>query len=90
MKASPELLSFGAALNQDFWRYGPRPEDWIKGALSMMSRERQLLLKRTIEQLLDAGTSGEKLYEMFKSTPADIHIQGDVRTFFQMIVDAIK
>lgn len=89
MKASSELQSFGAALNQDFWRYGPRPEDWIRGALGMMSRERQLKLKRTIEDLLDAGTSGEELYEMFKSTPADLYIQGDARAFFRMIAAAI-
>lgn len=61
MKPSAELYTFGVTLNQDFPLYGPRPEDWIRGALVDMLPVDRRALKRQIDGWLAAGVSNADL-----------------------------
>ncbi len=90
MKPSDELYTFGVTLNQDFHLYGSRPEDWIRGALLDMQPASRRALRRQIDGWLEAGVSNADLEHMFKQTPADMYVKGDVSVFYRMIRDTIE
>lgn len=89
MKPSDELYTFGVTLNQDFFRYGSRLEDIVKGALLDMLPADRRALKRQIDGWLEAGVSNADLEDMFAQTPADMYVKGDVSRFYRMIRDTV-
>ena len=90
MKPSAELYTFGVTLNQDFPLYGPRPEDWIRGALVDMLPVDRRALKRQIDGWLAAGVSNADLEVMYRQTPSDMYVKGNMSRFFRMIRDTIE
>ena len=89
MKPSDELYTSGVTLNQDFFRYGSRLEDIVKGALLDMLPADRRALKRQIDGWLEAGVSNADLEDMFAQTPADMYVKGDVSRFYRMIRDTV-
>ena len=72
MKPSNEFFSFCSGLHQDFARYGPKPEDWIDGALQFLSVERLPVLRDYIAGLLAGGYSDAELQQIYRATPSEL------------------
>ena len=89
MKPSDALFTFGGYLNQDFDRYGSRLEDIVRGALLDMQPATRRALLREIDGWLEAGVSNADLEDMFRQTPADMYVKGDVSQFYRTIRDAV-
>jgi hypothetical protein len=91
MKPSEEFFDFCSGLHQDFDLYGPKPEDWIDGALQLMSIKRLPALRDYIDGLLTRGYSDAELQDIYRSTPSELRIWDDrgVRPFLSMTRDRI-
>jgi hypothetical protein len=91
MKPSKEFFDFCSGLHQDFDLYGPKPEDWIDGALRFLFIERLPVLRDYINGLLTHGYSDAELQDIYRSTPTELRIWDDqgVRPFLTKVRDRI-
>lgn len=91
MQPSQEFFDFCSGLHQDFELYGPRPEDWIDGALKFVKKGRLRALRDYVDELLNGRYSDAELQELYRSTPTELRIWEDrgVRQFLGMVRDRI-
>lgn len=91
MKPSEEFFDFCSGLHQDFDLYGPKPQDWIDGALGLVSKERLPVLRDYISGLLAGSYSDAELQDIYRSTFTALAIWNDygVRPFLAMVRDRI-
>lgn len=91
MQPSQEFYDFCSGLHQDFELYGPRPEDWIDGALKCVKRGRLHALRDYVDGLLGGQYSDAELQELYRSTLSEVRIWEDsgVRQFLGLVRDRI-
>lgn len=91
MNITEEFYDFCLYLHQDYTLYGPKPQDWIDGALRHMDKERRSALKDYLDGLLSGDYSDAQLQEIYRSTDTELRIWDDrgVRLFLEMVRDTI-
>lgn len=91
MIASDEFFKFCSGLHQDFLLYGPKPEDWIDGALGFVSEDRWPDLRQFVHELLVGNYSDAQLQEIYRGTYTELRIWEDrgVRLFLEFLKERI-
>lgn len=93
MNIPEEFYKFCLGLHQDSVDlYGPGPQDWIKGALGFVQKERHAVLRDFLVDLLSGDYSDAQLNEIYFSTDAEVSIMGvrGVRSFLERLRDSIE
>jgi hypothetical protein len=91
MQVSEEFSQFCSGLHQDLELYGPTPQDWVRGALDFVPRERWPALRAYLDQLLAGGYSDAQLQQVYRDTLSELAFwdDRDVRRFLTMARDTI-
>lgn len=91
-KISNEFFDFCSGLHQGYdVLYGPEPQDWVKGALEFVRKDRRRALRDYVDGLLKGGYNYAELQSLWKSTYADLglHDETSMRNFLRLIGDTI-
>ncbi|MCK9994545.1 MAG: hypothetical protein Dbin4_03065 [Alphaproteobacteria bacterium] len=92
MSISEEFNRFCNRFVQHFdTLYGPEPEDWIKGALRVVNKERSAILRNDLIELLSDKYSNEQMEEVYYSTFTELIFRDvrELRQFLEMVRDSI-
>lgn len=77
MNIPEEFYTFCLGLHQDSsYVYGPEPEDWIKGALGFVQKDRHVVLRNFLVELLSGDYSDAQLNKIYFSTDAEVSVRG--------------
>jgi len=92
MHVSDEFLIFCSGLHQDFDLYGPEPEDWIRGALGHVHRERHMVFRDYLNEILSGSYSDAQLSETYHNTSPELGFldNKELRQFLGMARDIIE
>lgn len=90
MQVSDEFFQFCSALNQDCMVfYGSDPQNLIYGALGSVHKDRLIVFRDYLNELLASDLPEDQLQEMFHSSYADITFTRGLRDFLGLARDAI-